>query len=382
LDEVYGSNDIILDPAADYRFYTTPIDNGLPTNIWTDVTGSGAYVITNNVLVWNTDPTLFYTMVRSNLQILAYDLMLIADNGLVNFSLTTEQTRNNVTSMWVMQVPMGELDLFLNGYSLIENVDYIFKFPEIVIININYLQDILIKPQKITIRYTGFCNKDLSSDIVADIGFVEYGLLSYNNVFNLRNDRVVRTTVGGAYYASDQLKFAESNGGSLIPNVLNGMPYSIRDVIVPLRGFGTTDTYTTKATSSVIDKSVSSYLTVNAPQPIVPNPNVVFPIQITYSPFCCKLIYDLKNGTISDPRLLQQYNDIVVAEICAPYTYLLPYDPANPANNTNTNYVRILPHYLPNFITVNIYQFKFLNRAIALYLNNSVNLNNFVSVAS
>ena len=382
LDENYGSDAVILDPSADYRFYTTPINNGLPTDVWTDVTDTNAYTITNNVLVWNIDPTLFYTLVRSNLQILVYDLMLIADNGLVSFSLTSNQTRHGVSSMWVMQVPMGELDLFLNGYSLIEGVDYIFRFPFIVIINFNYLQDILTKPQKITIRYTGFCNKDLRSDIKADIGFVEYGLLSYNNVFNLRNDRVVRTTIGGRYYAPNQLNFAETDTGSTLPNILNGMPYSIRDVIVPLRGFGTTDTYTLKAASDVADKAITDYLTLNDPQPIVPAPNVVAPIQLAYSPFCCKLIFDLKNGAIADPRLLQQYNDSVVAELCAPYTYLLPYDPASTGNNTNTSYIRILPHYLPNFVSVNIYQFKFLDRAVSLYLNNAVNLNNFVSVSS
>jgi hypothetical protein len=381
LDESYGDQTVQLDPTADYRMYTTPIANGNPTNAWLDVTGTDKYTITNNLLTWHVDPTLFYTLVRSNKQVLAYDLMLVADNGLVSFSLTTGQTRNGKTSQWVMQVPMGELEIFLNGHSLIEGVDYIFKFPEVIIININYLVDILTTAQRITVRYTGFCNKDMTSDVKAETGFIEYGLLSYNGKFNVRDGKVIRITVGGKYYSRDQLQFAESSPGITVPNVLNGMAYSIKDVVVPLRGFAITDTYTLRTASQVIDASISGYLTAFAPQPIVPTPNVVSPIQITYSPLVCKILFDMKSGAINDPRLLNQYNDTVVNEICAKYLYLLPYDPANPANQTNTNYVRVLPHYLPTFMTVNIYQFKFITRVIALYLNNAVNLNNFVSVS-
>jgi len=382
IDEVYSGSDIILDPDADYRFYICPIINGNPTYAWVDVTNTNKYQIVDNVLMWLVSDSQYLTLVRSNKHILAYDLFLIADDGLVSFDLTSKQLRDNKSSVWKMTVPMGELDIILNGYSLIEGIDYVFNFPEVIIINKIYLKDVLTKPQKITVRYSGFCNADLKSDSIIDRGFIEYGLLSHNSQFNLRDDKVLRIVVGGQYYSRDELLFAENNNGITIPNPKNGIPYSIRDVIVPLRGVGTVDTYLAKRNSLAIDKLVSDYLTNFLPEPILTTPNVIENLYTIYSPFCCKIIYDLKAGYIDDPRLMEHYTDEVVMELVSSYERILKFDPTKISTLATNAYIKIHPHNLPNVVDLNIYQYKFISRVIKIYMPDLIQLSEFVSVTS
>lgn len=381
LDEVYGGNNIPLDPTAEYRFYTCPIRSGVPTNVWTDVTNTGSYLVQNNILQWAVDPNTTYTLVRSNKYILAYDLNIMVTNGVLILTLAHQQTRNGVTSTWDMQVPMGELDLFLNGYGLVEGIDYIFNFPEIVILNKAYLQNPLTNTQKVTVRFTGFCKSDLSRTIHEDKGFIKYGLLSRNNRYDIRDDKVLRIVVGGKLFDRKQLQFSESNTGVTVPLPNNGLPYSIRDIVVPLYGLGIGDTYAARDASAVIDKSVSDYMTTLLPEPVITAPNVITGVYQLYSPFCSRIIYDLHLNNINDPRLMQQYSDSDVKAICAPYEYLLKFDPTQIGLTIDPNYVAIHPHNLNTVIALTLYQYSFLQRVIAMYMNNNlVDISHFVSV--
>jgi hypothetical protein len=380
LDEVYGLPTLTVDPSLEYRFYTCPIINGSPDNKWTDVTGTSNYAIINNLITWIVDPLQTYTLIRSNKKILAYDLNLMAYNGLLEFNLECTQVRNNVSSLLNMQIPMGELDVFLNGNSLIEGVDYIVNFPRIIIINKTYLVNVLSATQKITIRFSGFCNADLTRNKQNDSGFIKYDLLSHNNRFDIRDDKVLRIIVGGKLYNRTALLFSEVDSGVTVPNASNGLPYLIKDIIVPLRGLGAVDTYTARAASQVIDKSISDYMTAFLPEPVITAPNVISALYPVYSPFCSRIIYDLQLGIINDVRLTQQYNDTDVMSICEPYINLLSFDLTQLTLQQDPNYVIIHPHNLNSVIALNLYQYKFLSRVVKLYLNNLVDISHFISI--
>lgn len=379
LDEVYGSG-AILDPTLEYRFYKCQIVNGAPDNIWIDITGTNEYMIINNSLVWNIDPTLNYTLVRSNKNILTYSLNLMENNGLLNFSLEHMQTHAGIAQMHLMQIPMGELDIFMNGYSLIEGIDYVVNFPDIIITNKSYLNLVATAPQAISVRFTGFCNSDFSRNTISDGGFIKHGLLSNNNRFDIRDDKVLRIIVGGKLYNRKSLKFSETDSGVTVPNALNGLPYLIRDIVVPLRGITTVETYANRAASVAIDTSISDYMTRQLPEPVITAPNVITMLHATYSPFCSKIISDVRNNVINDPRLKTQYNDSVVFEICKPYEYLLKFDLTQPSLKKDPNYVVVHPHYFDNVVNVNIYQYKFIDRMVRLYLNGMVDISNFISI--
>ena len=101
-----------------------------------------------------------------------------------------------------------------------------------------------------------------------------------------------------------------------------------------------------------------------------------------FSPFCCKLIYDMNNGILDDPRMYQQYNDSVVYALCKPYEYLLKMDPSQPATQPDLRFVTIQPHNSNSVISMSIYHYRFLQRPVNLYLNGLVNLANFVQIAT
>lgn len=382
LDEYYGDHTVTLDPTAEYRMYLCEMRAGVPDNVWVDVTGSGMYALINNKVTWLVDLEEYYPLVRSNRNILTYDLKLRALDGLLRFSLDSVQKRNGVTGTYVMQIPMGELDLWLNGHSLIEDIDYFVNFPEIVIVNKAYLKDVETIDQRITVRSTGFCNADMKRNKTKDVGFVEYGLLSHNNRFDIRDDKVMRIVVGGGSIHRSLLKFSEADTGVSVPQAPNGSPYMLRDIVVPLRGAAVDDTYALRAKSTIVDKQVSDYMSLMQPEPVQTGPNAIPKLYELVSPFCCKLLYDLKNNDLNDPRLRQDYNDNDVLDMCAPYEYLLKSDPTQDALKLDERYVIVHPHNLTTVIAVDLYQYKFLKRAIRLYLKDAVDLSHFVTLTA
>lgn len=380
LDDVYGEQVTTLNPKYSHRMYTCPKVAGVPNNKWVDVTGSGNYAVLNNALTWLTNPSDTYTLVRSDRTFLSYELQLAAPDGLLRFSLTHRAYRNGVIGTYVMQIPMGELDLWLNGYSLIENVDYYVNFPEIIIVNKAFLKDITTTQQNIGVRFTGFCKKNFSRENLVDRGYVKQGLLSRNNRYDIRDDKVLRIVVDGVLKDRKDLLFSEENSGVGVVGSRNGAPYLIRDIVVPLRDYTIQDTYDMRAKSMVIDKAVSDYLTQKIPEPPMVGPNPITHRYPVVSPFACKIMYDLIAGHLNDPRIYSQYSDMVVLEICAPYEFLLKSDPTQPEKDTDWDYILVHPHNLPWVVDMEIFQYRFLSRVVGLYLKGKVALSHFIAV--
>jgi len=380
LNETYGSSTQTLSKFVDYRMYVCDITNGVPQNNWKDVTGvAGYYTLIGTTLTWAVDSTKILTLVRGNDVNLGYSLTLQPTDGLLKFSLNCQMNRDDAISNYVMQIPLGKLDVFMNGYSLIPGVDYIVNFPQIVIINKQYLNPVS-EGQNIAIRMYGHCESTLSIEIPEDTGFVDQGVLSDNNIYDIRDDKVLRIIVGGRLYTRDQLDFAEVMGTVAPIAALNGEPYMVDDILVPMQGIVTEDTNTFRDASKVIDKAVSDYLTLNLPQQTLTATQAIPELYPVISPFICKIIYDLVNGVLTDNRLKAFYNDNVVMEIVAPYLYLLAYDPTQNGLQINSSFVTVEPHNLTTVIDMDIYSFKFIHRVVDLYSNGLVRLANFIRI--
>lgn len=382
LDELYGTNNITLATGVDYRMYTCPIVNGVPNNVWTDVTGTAAYIVNNGVLQWNLDLTKTYTLLRGNRNVLAYSLSLTPSEGVIEFSLTQRMRRNGQISTWVMQIPQGELVLFLNKRSLIKDVDYFVQFPKIVIVNKAFLTDNpATTPQQVDVRFSGHCKSDLSLENTEDDrGFIVDGLLSANNRFDLRDDKVLRIIAGGSLYDRSELEFAETDSGVGGLQPKNGLPYLIRDIVVPMRGLTTADTYTLRAHSLVIDQEVSDYLSSKIPEPPLPQPVVIPALYRLYSPFLSKIIYDLQSGVLNDQRMYGPMSTALAMQIVQPYEYLLAFDPSQQATLTDPNYTIVDPTNVMTAIMLNAYQYRLVMLVAKQYCP-TVQLNQFISVA-
>ncbi|MBB5409314.1 hypothetical protein HDG34_003255 [Paraburkholderia sp. HC6.4b] len=385
-DDTYGQASQVIDPRLDYRMYTCDIASvtGKPLLNWTDVTGSSQYAIQDGILTWLIDTTKTYTCVRSNRTMLAYTLYIQPQEGILPITIQQQGILDYVLQLFSMQIPMGQLDVFVNGRSMIQDLDYVMRFPVIMINNVSALSFPQDRQQQITLRWTGFCNSDLSIPLHRDVGWVQYGLLSNNNRYNIRDDDVTRIVVGGGVFPKSNLKFAEDDANILSPLPINGLPYQVQKVIVPMLGVTNEDTWTYFDRALAVDRAVEDYMTLYYPLPapgVASGPDVIEALYPLFSPFCCKIIYDLVLGIIDETPLQSFYNDDFVREVCQPYEYLLAFDPTQPANTQDPRFVTIRPHNLTVTIALEIYAYNFVNNAIRIYLGNQVLLNNYVSIA-
>jgi hypothetical protein len=361
-----------LETGVDYRFYVSNIYNGVSQNDWKDVTGDAEYyTVVGNVVTWNVNPVRFHTAVKSSKDFLASTIELNYRDDLLAFTVNVEEVRGGrvpVTS--VMDIPPGQLDVFLNGFSLIEDIDYYVKWPEVCIVN-----KVFLKPgtlQTVVVRGRGFCDKDMQLEKAKDVGFVKYNELSRNARFNVRDDKVCRIVVGGQLFTRSEVGFVEDKA-TLTVEVANGTPYQISNPVIPMAGVTNGDTYVLKAKSEAIDKEVEDYLTLGLPEPAKPQPNPIPNKYPVFSPFTAKLIYDMLNGILLMDEFKGEYSLNDVKAKLVGYEWILPYDPA--LKDVNTDYVMIQPHPETEVIKLDIYQFRFVTRAIEAYLGDKVAIN-------
>ena len=258
------------------------------------------------------------------------------------------------------------------------------KGARVVVITKKYFDQTLAK-QRITIRYTGFCNKDLSRTPAPDVGFVFHGNLSVNNRFDVRDDKVLRIVCGGRVRLRDELDFAEDGISVNLNNVQNGAPYAIRDIIVPMNNYllgnpyGEDRTYEYREKSMEIDQDIGDYLTRMLPETKIVEPNVIAGRHPVYSPFLSRIIDDLLTGVLEDEVFYEHFGDEWLKKKLAGYEVLLPFDPAAGENRVDKRYVVIHPHPYPNYVSLTMYQWRIVDRAAKIYLRN-VELSSTINV--
>lgn len=369
-----------IQSGVEFKAYMCGRVNGQPDNKWVDVTNSSYYSFINDQFTWLIDKTRYVGLVRTNTCNLFEQTSLPLTNGILKYTLHYKPAYQNTSNDRVMSIPMGQLTLYLNGYLLTENLDYFVTFPEIYIVNKQYLIGDINTSQKLSILFTGFCKEDFSRENTTDSGFVTHGLLSNNNKFDIRDNRVLRITVGGKLYRKEQLLFAESDSGVTVPDVKNGLPYAISEIIVPLYRDASDSTENLRKEAALIDEAVSNYLTSITPNPVFTTPNPIQDLHTLYSPFLSSIIFDLANNFLVDPKIKQNYTDNDVRDICSAYTHLLAVDPSQAPNIPDANYVIVHPHLAPTAVSLDLYQYRFVSRVISVFFNNRLKISGFINL--
>lgn len=381
----YGYNNIPLPSYDNYRVYKCHFNNeGNLDNIWVDITDSGEYSVTNNILSYIGEDSQYYLMVRNDGDFLAYDIELEELAGTFFFTLSESADRGLGDGIleYPLPIPLGELDIFMNGRSLIRGLDYIIDFPKVYIINKKHLTNTSI--QNIHVRFTGFCDSSLNLDPIEDYGFIEHGFLSNNSRYDIRDDKVLRITVNGLLKHRDDVLFSEEHDGISVVNALNGLPYQIKDIVVPLKGLTDETTYSLRDKSIVIDNKISNYLTVKLPQPERSAASSIAERYSLYSPFFSRIINELINSTlvIDESIFMQNLSDNKVIEICSEFEPILKFDPITTLNNIDDRYVIIHPNIRSYMVTMDVYKYNFLLKVVKLYGNGLIQVTPFVSIST
>lgn len=381
LDQVHNKRSLTLNDVYTYRVYNGSLIGNVVQETFEDVTGSNKYSIVNNQFEWLSTRTIDYPIVMSDARFYAKDYKVRPQFGSIKLLLTTQQNRPQGDGLFKMPFQMGQMDVFLNGYSLIKDLDYFVKFPEVIVVNKSFLVNAQLEDQDIHIRFCGFSNKDLEMSEEGDVGFVEHGLLSNNNRYDIRDDKVQRVIIGGKLYTKDELIFSENHQGVSIVDAANGLPYMVKDILVPVKPYTVNDMYELRQASKNIDKTVSDYMTLRLPQPnrgtlmAIPNKYHVF------SPFVNTLITDLRSGFLNIPLRTQGFTKQEVIEKCSRYEELLKHDPIKSPYIQDERFVAIDPHGYPHVVSVSANAYRFLSKVVEVYCDGHIALSPFLKTA-
>lgn len=377
LSTVYDQKVVTLEKGVDYRYYVADIRNGVPRNNWRDVSGDESFVtVANGKATWNVDLAKYNVCVKNSKNFLSYTLDLNYRDDLLAFSVNVSEIKVGlVPATGIMDIPPGQLEVFLNGSGLVKDIDYYVQWPMICIVNKSYLVSGPV--QTAVIRGRGFCKSDLSLEEVRDSGWVAYSKLSHNSAFNVRDDKVSVIEIGGNLFDRSEVSFGE-DGTTVITDSPNGAPYQIKHPIIPMMGYTNTDTYTLRDKAMVIDKIVEDYLTQGLPEPVEPNPSPMPAWYKVFSPFTSKLMFDMLNNILVMDEFKGEYDLAFVKERLKGYDWILPFDPA--LKDVDEAHILIDPHPELGVVSLNIYQYRLLDRAIQVFLNNNVRLNRFTVI--
>jgi hypothetical protein len=373
LDAWFGKVPVKLDPNFSYRYYISDTKGGATVNNWRQVKPEdGFYEIKDGVFQWVYDESRKVGVVVSDSKFLAYTLEMDQTDGFYRFHA-------NYTDLQgiVMELPVGKIDLWLNRRSLIQNIDYYVQWPMVVIVNKEWLNP--NGKNRFDVRCTDWADQNGQILEPADFGFVEHGLLSNNEIYNIRDDHVIRCVADGRVFHRDDLVFSEQKYGLKLKdkaNLLDGRPYWISDVRVPLSGMDPLATDKLREKSQELDKRVGDYLAQQLVPPTFDRPATAKWRYRVYSPLITKLLNDIEREWFTPPQMPAP--DSTVMESMAEYEYILPFEPAR--NDADDRYVTIHPHPWTKTREVTRSEYLYLQRISELYLHGRVDLTQFVTI--
>lgn len=372
LDEYINSNVNIGN--NEYRAY---LKQG---NTWKDVTGSDFYYMVGTTITWkhsllaNTDTTLIRTLNK----FVCLKKTVDFNNGRLTVPFTYRQNIDNQLVNMITPVNMGSVDVFLNGKSLIEGIDFYYDNHSVVIVNKSYL--ISNVPQNVIIRLTGFCDDKLQLQTRLERGFIQNGNVSDDHRFEIKDGIVTRVIVDGKLMLSNSVSYYEDAGVGTTYNNLNGKPYQIAKPLIPVKSLTGVDTYSIFDNENETDSKINDYLTINVNQISPPGLSVNTTKHYLYSPFLSNIIDDLVDGTINSSTIPERINSEDVTRICAPYEHLLLIDPIFEDNYISKDYVIVHVHPYSDVINLNVNQYRLLENIISIYARDKIDLVNQIKL--
>ena len=387
----YGSNNVNIMPNVEYRVYRCGLSTtNVRDNKWVDITSNSTlYSVTNNILA---DLDLatgnHFFMIRTNETILGYYVKAAVTNGLLFVDMTESGFLNGAYSNYIMPVPMGELDVFLNGASLVEGIDYIVQFPRVVIFNKTHLvQPANTTLQTVRIRWTGFCDNNLQHIPCMDSGFIlNSTLYSSAEQFLPVLDKSLRLTVNGSLVSADinglgtttMLVSLDMTGIILHnPSSSDGEPYALRALNTPtLKTLGI-DSQVSRVIRDVSDMQLTKYFTSSITKRAIPT-GTLTTLYSLFSPFISAIIDGFVSKNLTP--IVGTLTDMEILVICKPFEYLLPFDPTRISDPNITKFIQVDPIAINTAVQLTRDEYAFVFRVVQLYTLSMNPLNSFITI--
>lgn len=270
-----------------------------------------------------------------------------------------------------VQVEPGSIDLWLEDRLLIEDIDYVVKWPLIYIGR--RMND--LATARLHVRLGGLADIDSKHDKPREIGFVKNGIVSVNNHYDIRNDRNIQINIGGSLKHRDEVSFDEARAE---PHPFDGRPYAIRDYITPIELYTNFETMNEKRKSEAIDTQTMAYLNDYLETQPINTPVINHTRWHIVSVFLDDVIASLRSGWLSS-ELYDGWSAHEISEWMESKLYLLEVD-ISYFDNTDKGYIRLLPHGFKQHINLTEKQYMFLEQVCDIYLKDKVQLNHLITI--
>jgi len=380
----WGNDPVPLNPNYNFRVYVAKVWGGIVSKDWVDITdlpnrNEYGFLDTSDlekpVWHWVVPGNQYLGYIRTDEYFYLNEMTFTDNPGLIRFAIANIENQNGALIPKTLEIPFGELDLFMNRKSMIYGLDFWDDGTMVVINNLEARRTDGI--QNVLVRGTGFCSPDLKRYPPGELGFVEYNVLSNDSTYQIHTHKVQRIVVDGRYMDYHDVVFEENSGGRVMDNVRNGAPYQIQTPQVVLKTVFKDD-YKARVEDDERDQWTSEAMTYYFPKrdrdhvDVIPRPYVV------YSAFSNKVLYDLVNGKLKPPFINGQYSDQELVAYMSGYAWLQPFDILN--RDYNTNHVRVYPHWNTLPIGLTDDQYTFYTRVLKLFLRQPMELSPFIYI--
>ncbi len=383
LGEIFDN--VIIDSDLEIFGFSAYISTSDPSVIkpkWIDVTSLNTYYVVDDYKRPDGSVVKRLTWNLANLQAIGARGMVRINNRVCfkTFNIRDQIKPNRsfptitipVNSRSKVQVEPGSIDLWMEDRLLIEDIDYVVRWPDIFIGR--RIQD--VTTGKISIRLSGLANADTSQhDKAREIGFVRDGIVSVNKHYDIRNDRNIQINIGGSLKLREEVSFDEKR---TTPYPLDGRPYQIKDYITPVELFTNRKTMLEKAKSESLDIRVMDYINQYLVTPEINPPVIVNTRWLIVSMFLDDIIGRLLTGWLTT-ELSTTWNATQIDNWVKPYKDLLGIDIAY-FDLTNYDYIRLIPHGRSTDVGLTQRQYMFVEQVCEIYLKGKVQLNHMLTV--
>lgn len=375
-----------------FRCYLCSKVNGIPNELWNDVTGTDFYTYKvkgpngRATITWNKElleSSNLYPCIKTGkyTHLFKNPVADIDWPGFMAVNVKSDVVFNGSTGLRYQRLEPGVMDVMVNGITMIEGLDYIAKWPTIVIVN-RQLRPIDYAQAKVIVRSRGWCDpKSMRHYKPRDWGWIKDGMVSFNGRYDPRKDRNVRLIIDGALYDPSTVTWAEDHSSNLAGKIgyIDGRAYLVGEVYTIVEPWTNQQSVPYRTRSIEIDTRVGDYLTPRLAEPDEQLPTVSEQRWSLYSPFMAVLLHQLvEEHWLNSGELAYGWDHNNVEEWVKPFMYLLDYDPC--LLNHDPNYVWIYPHTYNDPMKVTREQYRFLDYINRNYLKSKIRLNNSVII--
>lgn len=351
-----SETDFVVRPQVGYRFYKT-VKPWLPgTSILTEITGDDdEYEIVDGKVNWKFDKS-------GLLGICVSDEYFYEDN----FQLTHDDLLNIPIDS---DFEFESLEVWLNNKPLVETIDFAYKNNRLHIFSSKWIKT----SNLITVRGVGVKTDDPKYDIKLSTGFIYDGRLLVDESYELIENKILKCIVDNTVMDVQKLNW-ENSTTLTVDNTLNGKPYSVREVMAPVRGVKDYDPYFLREKSKEQDAKVINFSNVHKDIPDF-NTTIEIPYPL-YSSVMFKVIWDL---TYSGRKVIKPHQDDDDLDLwMSQYQHLMEVDVAR--SSVDKRFIDIVPAPSTFVCEVTSEEYSFLERINDTYLNGLVILSGYVKI--